>query len=291
MQALPGVVGAVLADGLWAARALSCGGPRGCQRLWPFRVIAAATGCQWPWPSSVRGLETGTQSKASNRPGLRPAPTAGGVSQAPRMSPELPEMPAVDDWDAALRFNVTLGPAEWRVELGETSVGPYKFSTPGYVVRNGSRVGPLQRGLEVKGQTGLTAVHDKLYLDLAAQRKGFGSAYLAHLLEQYAGLDVAAVKIVASDAGRLAWASPKLGVAFSRDEMPRQLLTTYQVDGVQRFRADCLKHGMSPQKADAFIAQVQDHPESWTPADLKCTPEGRLLLTDSVTWDGIIRLK
>ncbi len=40
-------------------------------------------------------------------------------------------MPAVDDWNAALRFNVTLGLAKWRVELGETSAVPYKFSTPG----------------------------------------------------------------------------------------------------------------------------------------------------------------
>lgn len=200
-------------------------------------------------------------------------------------------MPAVDDWDAALRFKVTLGPAEWRVELGETSAGHYKFSTPGHVVRNGSRVGPLQRGLEVKGQTGLTAVHDKLYLDLAAQRKGFGSAYLAHLLEQYAGLGVATVKIVAARAGRLAWASPTLGVAFSLDDMPRRLLTNYRAEGVQRFRADCLNQGVSPQQADTFIAQVQDHPERWTPEDLKSRVEGRLLLCDPPSWDGIIRLQ
>ncbi len=136
----------------------------------------------------------------------------------------------------------------------------------------------------------MTAVHDKLYLEAPAQRKGFGSAYLAHLLEKYPSLGVAAVKIVAAEAGRLAWASPKLGVAFSTGEMPKQLLTNYKAEGVQRFLADCVTQGVSLQQAKAFVAQVQDHPERWTPAKLKGRVEGRLLLCDSPSWAGVIRL-
>lgn len=162
------------------------------------------------------------------------------------------------------------------------------------VFRDNDRVGVARRKVAVSEADGLHVEHVTLEMtDATAKGNGFATAYWNASLARYEALSIDRVFVLADDEGRRFWARDP--VRFADPIHPRIMLANWSVPGLNNgsgpdgLRQAAACRGVTDIDIGTFIAEVDEEPQSFTPAQLYASVIGRLLLSGS-SWRGIVDL-
>jgi hypothetical protein len=182
--------------------------------------------------------------------------------------------------------------ARWQarpeLEPGAPAVQRYR----GGIWRDDKRVGVFRRKVTASSVDGLSVEHVTLHLNLDAQGRGFASAYWSASLKQYGLLGADRVVLNADADGRTFWARDP--VRFVRPDTARDMLAQWELkggwgSGQAGFLDAAARRKMRSSVIELFVAQVDENPESFTPAGLYRSEVGHLLL-EGAPWKGIVDL-
>lgn len=151
--------------------------------------------------------------------------------------------------------------------------------------KTGAKVGTIKRRLQQEPDGTWTAHHDEIFLNTAARRRGFGSAFNDHMEQWYRANDVPAIKLTAGfNDGPIVWA--RAGYDFDFDAYTR-FYDGELPPGFQRMAAAVRAEGN-----DALADRIEDlstfgTPSYPTPYEIVNAPGGEAGLRAMEEWRGI----